>query len=353
MLDILYPLRRLHGAMYEAKLRQEKRNQYKQQFKNHPKTVFLVLTPEHGNMGDHAIAEAETELLRSIGCDYIEITGQQLYKMRKRKELNLMDGFPILINGGGNLGTLWMDVEQMERNVIEQNPRSKIFILPNTIYFEDSEWGKEELEKSKRIYNRHNNLYLYAREKESYLLMKDTFRHAKLIPDMVLYLNLCRGETERHGCLLCLRNDREKTRTEEQEKMVFQQAAELFGEAVEVTDMVVAGSVPPERREQMLEEKFDQFRHAELVITDRLHGMIFCAITGTPCVVVDSKSPKVRGCYEWIKDLDYIRFADAPSRIGEEYRKIPSEVHFYDNNRLMPYYEELKTDILNMVLEGR
>ena len=353
MKDILYPLRRLHSAMYEAKLCRERRKLYKRQFNNNPKTVFLVLTPEHGNMGDHAIAKAEAELIKDIGFNYVEITGRQLYEMRKRKALGIMNGLPILINGGGNLGTLWMDVEQIERAIMEQNPRSRIVILPNTIFYEDSDWGRKQFEESKKIYNRHKNLYLYARENTSFSVMREAYRHVKLIPDMVLYLNQCRAGSERHGCLLCLRSDCEKTRTEEQEQVVRQQAAELFGEAVEMTDMIVEGTVPVERREQVLEEKFNQFRGAELVITDRLHGMIFCAITGTPCLVIDSKSPKVRGCYEWIKNLDYIRFVDDPLQIAEEYRKIPSGEHMYDNSHLMPYYEELKKDILHIVLGGK
>ena len=350
MKDILYPLRRLHGAMHEAKLWREKRKPYIQQFRRNPKTVFLVFTPEHGNMGDHAIALAEAKLLQSIGFDYIEITGHQLFEMRRKNELNLMNGFPILINGGGNLGTLWMDVELTERAILEQNPKSRIAILPNTIYYEDSDWGREEFEKSKTIYNRHRNLFLYAREKHSFEVMQRAYRNVKLVPDMVLYLNECRSGQERHGCLLCLRSDRERTRTEEQEDVIRRQAEELFGEAVSRTDMIAGSSVPVSNREKALQEKFDQFRSAELVITDRLHGMIFCAVTGTPCVVVDSKSPKVRGCYEWIKDLDYIRFADDPSQIVEEYKKIPEGEHQYNNENLMHYYQELADDILRKVI---
>lgn len=350
MKDILYPLRRLHGAMHEAKLWREKRKPYIQQFRRNPKTVFLVFTPEHDNIGDHGIAWSETIFLKDAGFSYIEITGRKLKEMSDRNELNLMNGFPIIVNGGGYLGTLWLGSEFLLRNVINNNPKSTIICLPNTIYYEDSDWGREEFEKSKTIYNRHRNLFLYAREKRSFEVMQRAYRNVKLVPDMVLYLNECRSGQERHGCLLCLRSDRERTRTEEQEDVIRRQAEELFGEAVSRTDMIAGSSVPVSNREKALQEKFDQFRSAELVITDRLHGMIFCAVTGTPCVVVDSKSPKVRGCYEWIKDLDYIRFADDPSQIVEEYKKIPEGEHQYNNENLMHYYQELADDILRKVI---
>lgn len=89
------------------------------------------------------------------------------------------------------------------------------------------------------------------------------------------------------------------------------------------------------------------------MITDRLHGMIFCAITGTPCVVINSKSPKVRDCYEWIKDLDYIQFCDDIDNLSAAMQTVSKGSHRYDNSKLLPYYEELKTDILETVDKHR
>lgn len=333
--------KRVWGKLRRMKKIHTLRKQVKAYFEANPNTVFLVLTPSHGNLGDHAIALAETNLLKKAGVNYIEITGNKLNDMRWNGMLEVMDGFPILLQGGGYLGTLWHSVEDDMRKLIEKTPRSHIIVFPNTIYYEDSDWGKEEFEKSKKIYSRHKHLHLYAREKNSYEIMKNAYRDVTLTPDMVLSLNECKDEQERRGCLLCLRSDHERTRTEEQECMIRQQAAKMFGDAVSDTDMVVNRGIPIDRREEELREKFDQFSHAELVITDRLHGMIFCAITGTPCIVVDSKSPKVRGCCEWIKNLDYIRFVDDVSNISDAYADIPQGKHVYDNTHLQHYYDEL------------
>lgn len=348
--DILYPLRWLHGQAYEAKIRHKTRQAFRKQFqemkKQNPKTVFLVMTPEHGNLGDHAIAYAETTMLKNLGIDYLEVTGHQLDEWKYQGVLDLMNGYPILFQGGGYLGTLWFRAEECLREILKKNPKSLIIFLPNTIFYEDSDWGREEFEKSIQCYNRHKQLYLYSRERTSYEVMRKVYHNVKLIPDMVLSLSQCGRKQTRHGCLLCLRGDCEKTRTEEQEQVLRQQAAKLFGNAVSDTDMVVDGSVTVKQRETALQAKFDEFSAAELVITDRLHGMIFCAITGTPCIVVDSKSPKVRGCYEWIKGLDYIRFVDDVAQISEEFHKIPHKEHRYDNSHLIKFYEELAQDIL-------
>ncbi len=298
-------------------------------------------------MGDHALAYAETKFLEKHGIGYYEVTGNQLNEWKRMGILSLMNGKPILFNGGGYLGTLWYNSEEIVRRVINKNPRSPIAFLPNTIFYEDSDWGKAEFENSQKIYNHHEDLKLYARERISYETMRRSYRNVKLIPDMVLSLSQCGTTLERCGCLLCLRSDCEKTRTEEQEQVLRQQAAQLFGNAVRDTDMVEA-PVPVAHREAALEAKFNEFCSAELVITDRLHGMIFCAITGTPCIVVDSKSPKVRGCYEWVRHLDYIRFADNPEEIIAEYRAIPEGPHHYDNSHLTQYYESLAEDIQNI-----
>lgn len=354
--DILYPLRRLHGWFHDypeyCRERNALRVPYIQKIKEYQKNnmpfVFLVMTPEHGNLGDHAIAFAETELLKRAGISFVEITGKQLYRLKSYKLLGIMNKYSVLMQGGGYLGTLWFSSEETLREILSKNQKSRIIMLPNTIFYEENGWGKEELKKSIDIYNAHKNLTIYAREKISYDFMTPIYRDVRLMPDMVMSLKPEIPNIDRHGCLLCLRGDCERTRTEEQEQKIHDQAAKLFGSDVTVTDMMVEGGIPVEQRETALQKKFMEFSGAELVITDRLHGMVFCAITGTPCVVVDSKSPKVRGCYEWIKHLDYIRFAGSSEDIVVQYQQIPPGPHHYDNSHLTHYYESLAKDIKNI-----
>ena len=65
-------------------------------------------------------------------------------------------------------------------------------------------------------------------------------------------------------------------------------------------------------------DKFKDFQKYELVITDRLHGMVFCAISGTPCIVFGNYNQKVKGTYEWIKNLPYIKYIDSMDNINLE-----------------------------------
>lgn len=340
--DLLYPLRRWHGQIYE-------KNQEKTRVKDICKrikqtsseTALYVFSPTYGNLGDHAIAKACSMLFNRFQISFLEIPLLDLSLMKKYHKLNVMNGRLILVQGGGFLGTLWFQAENLLREVIENNHNSQIICLPNTIFYEDSEWGQDELEKSIGIYNSHPKLKLFAREKISLDIMKSIYRDVELTPDMVLSLNECKDTTERHGCLICLRNDIEKTRTEAEENEIRKQVFKLFYDDITISDMVVDHVIPLDRRNAELDAKFDEFRHAKLVITDRLHGMIFAAITGTPCIVINSKSSKIKGCYEWIKHLEYIKFSESVENIGQIYQQIPDRKFTYDNSHLQKYYEQL------------
>lgn len=319
------------------------------EIKNKPDTLFLVFTPEHGNLGDHAIALAEAELLQTLGINYIEIPHFFLYKLRDYKLLSFFKGKKILLHGGGYLGTLWFNEEKLVRQIIKKSKNAIIYSLPNTIFYDDSAFGRKEFEKSKKIYNNHKNLTFCAREETSYNLMMEAYENVKLIPDMVLFLDRSIPDVNRNGCLLCLRNDLEKTLSSDDEKSTLSQVQDIFGDNFQRTDMCVDHNIPSKNRKTELEAKFAQIRQAELVITDRLHGMIFCAITGTPCIVINSKSPKVKGCYKWIEHLEYIKFADNISDISDIYKTIPKKIFIYDNSHLQSYYDTLKSDIRNLL----
>ena len=346
MKDPFYFARVIHGRLHERIVKNKPRHVLFFQRIKHPRAVFLILTPEHGNLGDHAIAKAETDLLTALNIPYIEVTGLTLNKLSKC--LNVMNGRPILINGGGNLGTLWPDVETLIRSIILSNKRSKILLFPSTIYYENDPEGNQEKERSVTVYGSHPNLTLYARERLSYELMQNLYRNVKLAPDMVLRLNECRPGSARGGCILCLRSDLERTMQPTEYSVLRETVEELFKNCTTFLDMEQHRAIPISARDSALEKQFDAFRRAELVITDRLHGMLFCAISGTPCIVLNSKSPKVLGCYAWIKDLPYIRFCDDAGKIAQIYQDIPKQEWHYEPEKLLPYYEDLKYDLLRI-----
>ena len=342
----------IKNFLYKLTTRIHLLKKYNPIFKEHkknPNMVFLIYTPIHENLGDHAIAIAEMTILDELGIGYTEITQAEIHKLKEFGLLRLFNNTKVFINGGGNLGTLWFDVEEAFRSIMIAAPKADILIFPSTIYYEDTDFGRKEFENSKKIYNNHKNLTLYARENISYEIMKNAYKNVKLVPDMVFYLNECEKNFARNGAVLCLRKDLERTLSEEEEILIYKQMQQLFGDKITKTDMYAAHNIPIENRYKELTKKFEQFKCAKLVVTDRLHCMIFCVITGTPCIVVNSKSPKVKGCYEWVKDFEYIKFADNLSDITDLYNSIPKKEFIYDNSKFIPLYETLKEDIRKLM----
>ena len=118
-----------------------------------------------------------------------------------------------------------------------------------------------------------------------------------VVPDIVLSANKdmfgVKGR-ERNGVLLCLRNDAERAISTEQSRQI---TVLLQGMNMDIssTDTHSTGWLTKETRHSEVRAKLEEFAGAELVFTDRLHGMVFAAITGTPCVVMGNYNHKYAG----------------------------------------------------------
>ena len=316
------------------------------------KKIFHMSTPIHGNMGDHAIVYATNKFLSDNFKDYkiIEVYKKDIYTYTSiiKKVIN-KDDFIVLI-GGGNMGNLWIDEEVDRRFIIDTFKDNKIISMPQTISFTNDLDGEEELLKTKKIYNAHNNLTVMAREKKSYEIMKENFKNNKIIlnPDMVLYLNnlFSANITGRNYIMTCLRNDKESLLKEEKNKFIDKLKKEYSN--VIVYDTVLKREVYKKDREKELNKMFNKFRQAKVVITDRLHGMVFAAITKTPCIVTKSLDHKVTGTYEWIKSLNYIKLVDnlEYQNIKELIEELSSLKEFTEIDLNKEYYSKLKNEIL-------
>ena len=313
--------------------------------------VFLVLSPTYKNLGDHAIAKAEIDVLNECGIKFREIAIDVVQIMAKHNDYNVFGYGTVLITGGGYLGTLWPHMHEMTSKIIEQNPKAKIVILPNTVYFDHTLDGEKLFAKSVEVFSLPNIKRIYLREQISYDKVYDKYSNVKLMPDMVMGLNEFQSGIKRRGCLICLRDDKERTLSESNMSVVYDGVKQLFGNDIITTDMRNNTDVLIEERMEKLEQKYDQFRHAELVITDRLHGMIFSAITGTECIVMNSRSHKLIGCYEWLKQLDYIRFCDNAEELCTIYNEMTHEEHHYDVSTLSPWFDDMKTELMSIIAE--
>ena len=297
--------------------------------------IILMGTPHHANIGDLAIAYAEEKMIKQLFPDkklYV-MQEEKLDVCAKRVKNYIKKDDIILLHGGGNIGDTYVTPEQGRREVISSYPNNKIIIFPQTAYFEN----EEELDISKKVYNAHNNLIIMAREKRSYDFMKKHFYNAKiyLTPDIVMSLKEI-SDIKRSGALLMFRRDKEKTLGNEKTDSIFEYIKKHFN-TYKITDMnigtEVVNNISEKMRKEILESKFKELQSAELVITDRLHGMVFSAITETPCVVFDSLTHKIVESYDWLKNLGYIQMCNDINNLEECIKKaINSKPYLYNND---------------------
>lgn len=288
-------------------------------FANTDKTrrkIFVMLAADYGNLGDVAITYAQVCFLKKNFPDreIIQVPISKTYKWLKAMKNIITKKDIITIVGGGNIGDLYLDIERQRRFIIKLFRKYTIISFPQTIDFSRTKAGERELRRTKKAYSKNKNIMLLAREENSFNKMMELFPFAKvyLTPDIVLTLDKCQRR-RRNGevMTLCIRDDMESTAVGNQ-KDIIKNTFEDVGYSIKMRDTHI-GNVrldAQESRNELANIWFD-FSKTGIVITDRLHGMIFCAITGTPCVAINNKNGKVKGVYErWLSRLNYIKLVD-------------------------------------------
>lgn len=306
------------------------------------KKAYLLNTPEHGNLGDHAIAMAEKKFLNDYFPEFevVEIIGTDSLFQNKLQMIN--DEDIIFLHGGGYLGDLWPWEDERCKNIIQQFPDNKIIYFPQTYYFADEKTRQQKIEEDKAFYERYPNVSFFLRDANSYHMVINSicsdWNNVRKYPDIVLY-GRYEKQLNRDGILLCLRSDKERISERNWEETVLAYAKQN-NLSVKYTDMVEGDYLNVDDREDAVSSKMDEFASAQLVITDRLHGMIVAALTGTPCIAFDNISGKVSGVYQWIKDLEYIKCI-SESDFSLDLMQIIAKASYYDSSFLDKYFYDM------------
>ena len=326
---------------------------------NKNKKIILIGTPAHGNLGDHAIAEEEKNFIKKYFSDYslYEII-MPLYNIcqNKLKKIILPKDI-IIISGGGWMGNLWLHNEITIRNIIKTYPSNKIIIFPQTIFYTEDYEGKKECEITSKCISNHKNLTICLREKRSYNFAKNNYRfqgNSKTIlcPDIVLFGSCKYVEKTPNNKIkinVCLRKDCERV-VDKRENLI--EKISEYGEINEIST-VVPRLVPLKNRIKELNESWKDFSSGRLTITDRLHGMIFSVLNGTPCIVLNNKTGKVFGVLEWIRNTNMIVTA---STEAEVLQNIPQLLKLkeckYDRTLLNKEFEKMAKEIKEEIDEN-
>lgn len=281
---------------------------------------YLLNIPSHGNMGDQLIAYAEENFFNdNFSENRVEYfsTGELECGVELLKPIIASEDI-IFITGGGFLGDVYPEEERRFHDVMRLFPNNRIILLPQTFsYYKNS----KSIKKAIALQMKCERLVITVRETSSYNCLQSHFNNAeiKLLPDMATYLNLSNLEYQRSGVIICSRNDKEK---EKQSSFVFDSVSEWTKRnniPIRFVDTQKPYSVRAESREDEIDKLVEEFASSRLVVTDRLHGMLYSIITGTPVLAIDNTTHKVSGAfYDWFKDFSYVRLYSEATSIYKE-----------------------------------
>lgn len=313
---------------------------------------FLFGTANYPNLGDLAITEAQLGFLSTIfGMNNIlEIQTDHMWEYIKGIKRCINDNDVICMQGGGNMGDLYSHLEYERCAVIKTFPNNRCIIFPQTISYSSPD--SSTLRYSQKVYRQHRDLHLFAREAQSKAMMKQLYPSCdvQLTPDIVLTLDVNRYLNNTHYkrtvLTLLLRDDAERSLTKEDWQIILSTAMHT-GLTINKRDTVFPYREIniPERR-KMLSEMLKQIAESQVVITDRLHGMIFAAITETPCVVLSNSNHKIAGVYQWIRELPYIAFVQTSAQVEGALQRVLNARARYPREQISEAFNPLRK-ILN------
>lgn len=301
---------------------------------NSKKHAFIFLAADYGNIGDIAISHAQKQYLTSVltGYEVISIPISQTRFVLSSIKKQIKDDDMVTIIGGGNMGGIYPDIEELRQLVIKSFPSNRIVCFPQTLDWDDSAKSKRALKTIVKKYAKHPDIHIFARESITHDKLIELFNkynnvNIGLVPDIVMSASAeslgATDSLETSGILKCLRNDKEVALSTTQYAIVDKALADT-GHKITKTDTHAGGSqLDRDYCATLLSDKLNQFRAAKLVVTDRLHGMILCLLSGTPCLVLPNSNHKIRQTHiDWLSDHPRLVFLEL-----EEISHIDEAIH--------------------------
>lgn len=305
------------GDSYPLDIRRRKARILEKELKELPnepdknKRIVLLNLPNHANVGDYMITLTEEKFINKHFPQWEVLEFSEVEYEYHREEVGYQVRITdvVCITGGGFLGNLWFAGGNVNK-ILEDFKANKIIIFPQSLYFKKG--SEDEIEELCKKLLECVDVTVCFREEISYHRAEDIIKGRVklcLLPDFVLGLDIELEEQKREGILLCLRNDIESLLVEVEKYEIWNKVKDV-SDHIFLTSMHWKEDISNEDKDSVILQKLETFKESKLVITDTLHCMISCAITGTPCIAINNLTDKIKGVYNWIKNLPYIEYFD-------------------------------------------
>ena len=305
--------------------------------------VVLADFPESANCGFHAVWLGEKKLLAELGIRPAYECSARTYN-HAAMAAALGNG-TILLHGGGIFGDRYPQHHEFRMRLLEEFPDNPAILFPQQITFFDTEY----LHRSASRLATRKNLTIFARgvvAEHMFIRYFGKTAEVELAPDTAFFLGPQRRPREPLVDILWLaRTDQEHTseQTEAAARLASQAAEKFslppFADGIEIhlvvkqrpptvllTDWnslvfenhdarVAYGALGFDAQSRVM---FSRALHVlslgRIVITDRMHGHIFCLMLGIPHILLNDDLGKNWNFYEtWTRQADLCRLARTPA----------------------------------------
>lgn len=283
----------------------KKFNPFEIKYEDKKTNIFIFFVAAGTNMGDHAIVESEINFINNVFNNKVnihEITVSQGESAIDFLKDRIHKNDIIILSGGGYIGDEYVEIYYPLKRILKIFKKNKILFMPQTIFFKNKRRERKFIKLCKNCLN----LHIFTREERSHEIFNKYNLKNIIVPDIVLS-----NEVKKHSSdvdiLLCMRNDVERKINNDELSYIREK---INGKSVKQIDTVVENIFELSKRKDELNKLLNLFSNSSLVITDRIHGMIFSYLTETPCIAMSNYNHKVKSEYEWLKECNYIFFVE-------------------------------------------
>lgn len=276
-------------------------------------TPYAIIDfPDYGNVGDSAIWLGEVKILSDLlGYGPRYICTCENYDPAQLRAVHPTG--PILIQGGGNLGDLWMRHQLVREAVIRDFKDRTIIQLPQSIQFQSEQRSKEFASLVKG----HGAVHLLTRDHRSHAYAQERFGpNVELCPDSAFGIGPIQPPVAANLKAFCLlRDDSEKTGVNLAMLHSLPNSAfadwltdaEHFRTRTRVQSLpewITQGAWTTQAWRQIsyrrlavgrLQRGLLMLAQGQVVVTDRLHAHILSVLMGLPNIVLDNNYGKIHG----------------------------------------------------------
>jgi exopolysaccharide biosynthesis predicted pyruvyltransferase EpsI len=293
--------------------------------------IILLDYPGATNVGDSLIWLGEIAYLKSRKLKISYVCSIHNYNSATVKKA-VSKRSVVLMNGGGNFGTMWQETHAFRLKVLNDLPNVPIVQLPQTVYFDN--------DSDVRIFNdaikKQGNYTLIVRSQSSYEFAKKNFdTPIYLCPDMAFFIGhlshnqtvivdrfiLARVDRESSGDLLKYCTNLNKNLSYEVDDWLDASFIEKLLYRLEKHTVLFRKWFDPNNLYlmllwnylslQRLKRGVGKLSKGRVVVTDRLHAHILSILLGKPNVLIDNNYGKVKAFYHtWTFNYPYAKLVN-------------------------------------------